>query len=67
MGTSDSQMIENETTPLFSAEATKKPKTPLPKRQICILMMLQLVDPIASTSIFPYINQVRLHNGDICP
>ncbi|KIK35705.1 hypothetical protein CY34DRAFT_561840 [Suillus luteus UH-Slu-Lm8-n1] len=58
MGTSDSHMIASETTPLVSAEATKKPKTPLPKRQICILMLLQLVDPIASTSIFPYINQL---------
>ncbi|KIK47058.1 hypothetical protein CY34DRAFT_74826 [Suillus luteus UH-Slu-Lm8-n1] len=51
-------MLASEITPLFSAEATKKPKTPLPKRQICILMMLQLAEPIASTSIFPYINQL---------
>ncbi|KAG2751110.1 MFS general substrate transporter [Suillus brevipes Sb2] len=58
MDTSDSHMIASETTPLFPREATKKPKTPLPKRQICILMMLQLAEPIASTSIFPYINQL---------
>ncbi|KAG1740058.1 MFS general substrate transporter [Suillus lakei] len=48
----------NETTPLVSAGALKKPKTPLPKLQIGILMTLQLVEPIASMSIFPYINQL---------
>ncbi|KAG2128569.1 MFS general substrate transporter [Suillus clintonianus] len=50
----------NETTPLIPAEASssKKPKTPLPKLQIGILMILQLVEPIASMSIFPYINQL---------
>ncbi|KAG2157723.1 MFS general substrate transporter [Suillus bovinus] len=47
----------SETTPLVSAK-TKKPKTPLPKLQIGILMTLQLVEPIASMSIFPYINQL---------
>ncbi|KAG1748652.1 MFS general substrate transporter [Suillus lakei] len=51
-------MIASETTPLVHAEAPKKPKTPLPKRQIAILMTLQLAEPIASTSIFPYINQL---------
>ncbi|KAG1858802.1 major facilitator superfamily domain-containing protein [Suillus subalutaceus] len=59
MDTSNShEIIVNEITPLFHAEASKKPKTPLPKRQIGILMMLQLVEPIASTSIYPYINQL---------
>jgi hypothetical protein len=51
-------MIARETTPLLPAGASKKLKTPLPKRQIGILMALQLAEPIASTSIFPYINQV---------
>ncbi|KAG1811721.1 MFS general substrate transporter [Suillus subaureus] len=59
MDTSNShEIIVNEITPLFPAEASKKPKTPLPKRQLGILMMLQLVEPIASTSILPYINQL---------
>ncbi|KAG1772302.1 MFS general substrate transporter [Suillus occidentalis] len=51
-------MIARETTPLLPAGASKKLKTPLPKRQIGILMALQLAEPIASTSIFPYINQL---------
>ncbi|KAG0694519.1 MFS general substrate transporter [Suillus ampliporus] len=50
--------IASETTPLVPAVALKKPKTPLPKLQIGILMTLQLAEPIASTSIFPYINQL---------
>ncbi|KAG1822960.1 major facilitator superfamily domain-containing protein [Suillus subaureus] len=59
MDTSDSpRTVASENTPLFPAEASQKPKTPLPKRQISILMMLQLAEPIASTSIFPYINQL---------
>ncbi|KAG1748656.1 major facilitator superfamily domain-containing protein [Suillus lakei] len=51
------RMIASETTPLVPAEAPK-PKTPLPKLQLGILMTLQLAEPIASTSIFPYINQL---------
>ncbi|KAG1774828.1 major facilitator superfamily domain-containing protein [Suillus placidus] len=59
MDTSDSpRMIASETTPLLPVDTSKKPKTPLPKRQIGILMALQLAEPIASTSIFPYINQL---------
>ncbi|KAG2365002.1 MFS general substrate transporter [Suillus spraguei] len=57
MDTSNSRII-NETTPLVTAGASKKPKTPLPKLQIGILMVLQLVEPVASMSIFPYINQL---------
>ncbi|KAG2057774.1 MFS general substrate transporter [Suillus hirtellus] len=49
----------NETTPLVvPAKDSKKSKTPLPKLQIGILITLQLAEPIASTSIFPYINQL---------
>ncbi|KAG1745816.1 MFS general substrate transporter [Suillus paluster] len=51
-------MIANETTPLIPPRRLKKPKTPLPKLQIGILMMMQIAEPIASTSIFPYINQL---------
>jgi MFS family permease len=59
MDTSDPpRLIASETTPLFPTEALKKPKTPLPKLQIGILMTLQLAEPIASSSIFPYINQL---------
>lgn len=59
MDTSNShEIIANETTPLVPAKGSKKPKTPLPKLQIGILITLQLAEPIASTSIFPYINQL---------
>ncbi|KAG1787277.1 major facilitator superfamily domain-containing protein [Suillus plorans] len=52
------EIITNETTPLIPAKGSKKPRTPLPKLQIAILITLQLAEPIASTSIFPYINQL---------
>ncbi|KAG2075781.1 MFS general substrate transporter [Suillus decipiens] len=58
MDTSNSPRVTGETAPLVPAKASKKPKTPLPKLQIGILMILQLVEPIASMSIFPYINQL---------
>ncbi|KAG2342104.1 MFS general substrate transporter [Suillus weaverae] len=58
MDTSHSpRMIASETTPLVPAEASK-PKTPLPKLQLGLLFMIQLAEGIASTSIFPYINQL---------
>ncbi|KAG2052385.1 MFS general substrate transporter [Suillus hirtellus] len=56
MDTSNSHEIE--TMPLIPAKNSKKLKTPLPKLQIGILISLHLVEPIASTSIFPYINQL---------
>ena len=59
----DSPHVASEVTPLVPAKAFKKPKTPLPKLQVGILMMLHVADPIASMSIFPYINQVRLYKN----
>ena len=58
MDTSNSAriLVTSETTPLQGPR--KKPRTPLPKFQIGILLVLQLVEPIAALSIFPYINQV---------
>ncbi|KAG0709379.1 MFS general substrate transporter [Suillus ampliporus] len=58
MDTVDSPGTSGETTPLIPAGASKRPKTPLPKFQIGILMMLHVTEPIASMSIFPYINQL---------
>ncbi|KAJ8586694.1 MFS general substrate transporter [Rhizopogon salebrosus TDB-379] len=49
-------LVTSEITPLQAPR--KKPRTPLPKLQIGILLILQLVEPIASLSIFPYINQL---------
>ncbi|KAG1906449.1 MFS general substrate transporter [Suillus fuscotomentosus] len=56
MDTSRSR-IASETTPLIPAEASK-PKTPLPKLQLGIVLTIQFAEAIASTSIFPYINQL---------
>ena len=58
MDATNTPHVASETTPLVSAKVSKKPKTPLPKFQIAILMILHVADPIASVSIFPYINQV---------
>ncbi|KAJ6540829.1 major facilitator superfamily domain-containing protein [Mycena vulgaris] len=33
-------------------------RTPLPKRQLAILMLVQMCEPLASQSIYPYINQL---------
>ncbi|KAJ8595484.1 MFS general substrate transporter [Rhizopogon salebrosus TDB-379] len=61
MDSSDSPGMASETTPLVPAAASKKPRTPLPKLQIGILMILQLVEPIASMSIFP---ELGITGGD---
>ncbi|KAG2127825.1 MFS general substrate transporter [Suillus cothurnatus] len=49
-------MSASETTPLLLAEASK-PKTPLPKLQLGLILTIQLAEGITSMSIFPYINQ----------
>ena len=46
--------------------STAKPKdqstsTPLPKTQLICLCLVRLVDPIAFTQIFPYINEMMAH------
>ncbi|KAH7908935.1 hypothetical protein BJ138DRAFT_1090416 [Hygrophoropsis aurantiaca] len=46
-----------EDSPLLG-KRTKKPKTPLPKAQLGILMFLQLAEPISSMCIYPFINQL---------
>ncbi|PFH48541.1 hypothetical protein AMATHDRAFT_49464 [Amanita thiersii Skay4041] len=48
----------DEETPLLPEVSNKKKPTPLPKLQIGILLLLQLCEPIASTSIYPYINKL---------
>ena len=54
----DSPRIASETMPLVPAEASKRPKTPLPKLQIGLLMILEIAHAIALVSVYPYINQV---------
>lgn len=54
----DVQGSEMETSPLLHQTTQTKQKTPLPKLQIGILMLVQMAEPIACMSIYPYINQV---------
>ncbi|KAF8875778.1 major facilitator superfamily domain-containing protein [Infundibulicybe gibba] len=51
----DNHSVNEETALLARA---KKQPTPLPKVQIGIALLLQLSEPIASQSIYPYINQL---------
>lgn len=58
-GPSDSDIVVNERTALLDAgQQDQKKATPLPKLQIGILLLALLVEPIASQSIYPYINQL---------
>lgn len=60
-GPSDSDIVVNERTALLDAgQQDHKTATPLPKLQIGILLLALLVEPIASQSIYPYINQVSV-------
>ncbi|KAG1738420.1 MFS transporter [Suillus paluster] len=63
---SDSVIDVNEHTPLLDPgqQGQQKP-TPLPKLQISILLLALLIEPIASQSIYPYINQVGISELDI--
>ncbi|KAJ7163902.1 major facilitator superfamily domain-containing protein [Mycena crocata] len=47
----------NEETALLS-RPQKKTRTPLPKLQLAVIMLIQICEPIASQSIYPYINQL---------
>ena len=48
----------DEETPLLKKSDEVK-KTPLPKLQIGIVLLLQVAEPVCSQSIYPYINEVR--------
>jgi len=47
-----------EETPLLGNGNSLRKETPLPITQILVLLLLQLTDPITSSSIRPYINQL---------
>ncbi|KAJ7746311.1 major facilitator superfamily domain-containing protein [Mycena metata] len=47
----------NEETALLS-KPKQQPRTPLPKLQLSVIMLVQICEPIASQSIYPYINQL---------
>ncbi|KAJ7746312.1 major facilitator superfamily domain-containing protein [Mycena metata] len=48
--------MDEETALLSRPE--RKPRTPLPKLQLSIIMLVQICEPLASQSIYPYINQL---------
>jgi hypothetical protein len=54
-----SQGTPDEETPLLRDGNRQRKETPLPLAQILVLLLLQLAEPITSSSIRPYINQVR--------
>ncbi|ESK95906.1 member of major facilitator superfamily multidrug- dha1 sub-family [Moniliophthora roreri MCA 2997] len=53
---------ENETTSLLhdqeNTRRKSRTKSPLPKLQIAIILLLQICEPLTSQSIYPYINQL---------
>ncbi|KII95734.1 hypothetical protein PLICRDRAFT_227118 [Plicaturopsis crispa FD-325 SS-3] len=48
----------DEHTTLLEHKITKPARTPLPKLQIGILLLVQLAEPITSQCIYPFINQL---------
>ena len=54
-----SQGSPDEETPLISDGNSQRKATPLPLAQILVLFILQLAEPITSSSIRPYINEVE--------
>lgn len=67
----DQPTIEDESSPLLAHAAPdsleslpakiQSVSTPLPKAQLLCLSVIRLVDPIAFTQIFPYINEMMAH------
>ncbi|PFH46778.1 hypothetical protein AMATHDRAFT_153861 [Amanita thiersii Skay4041] len=51
-------MTITEETTLLSRTRNKKKRTPLPKFQLALLLILHFCEPITSQSIYPYINQL---------
>ncbi|KAH7889900.1 major facilitator superfamily domain-containing protein [Phlebopus sp. FC_14] len=50
--------VHDETSPLLEAQHAEKPEpTPIPKGQLAALCTVRLVDPIAFTQLFPYVNE----------
>lgn len=52
--------VDERTALLDARQQGHKKPIPLPKLQISILLLALLVEPIASQSIYPYINQVSM-------
>ncbi|KAG0142330.1 hypothetical protein CROQUDRAFT_240347 [Cronartium quercuum f. sp. fusiforme G11] len=50
--------IANEQTPLNIHQSTNITRTPLPIKQIIVLCVMRLTEPISYTLIFPFINKM---------
>lgn len=68
----DQRTIEDESSPLLAHDTSESQalslpskiqsvSNPLPKAQLICLCVIRLVDPIAFTQIFPYINEMMAH------
>lgn len=49
--------MEDETRPLLESQLAKPPPTPIPKGQLAALCIVRLVEPVAFTQLFPYVNE----------
>lgn len=46
-----------------STGAKETKETPLPKLQLCVLLYVQLAEPITSTVVYPFVNQLVRTTG----
>ncbi|KAG6333556.1 hypothetical protein ID866_5531 [Astraeus odoratus] len=53
-------MTVDENTPLIPENSKTKAKTPLPKIQLSLVLLVLFAEPLSSQYIFPFINQVSL-------
>lgn len=49
---------ENERTPLVPATKNPQKRTPLPVKQLLVICVMRITEPISYTLIFPFINQM---------
>lgn len=69
--TKDQARALDEESPLLQSTAGRardeeQQITPLPKVQLGVLLLLQLVEPICAFCIIPFLNQVRIHPLHMC-
>ncbi|KAJ7115631.1 major facilitator superfamily domain-containing protein [Mycena crocata] len=57
--------VDEQTALLAKPNPEPVARTPLPKRQLAIIMLVQICEPLASQSIYPYINQASSVELDI--
>ena len=59
----DASPAPSSSSSTLTARTAPKKRTPLPKMQIAIVMLLHLSEPMSGHCIFPFINQVGSLNG----